>query len=131
MKDNDCIDCEIIILTDGEDNQSDGSFYGSTGFDELMMQLKGCNQPLPRVYVYCDECSFEIGKYYQELSITSGGYFYFDDYLDECCDIINSPHYDRVKLEKLFKTKYYELLETNGIRQLLWMDNKPLVKLEL
>jgi hypothetical protein len=31
MKDNDCIDCEIIIVTDGEDNQSDRSFYGSTG----------------------------------------------------------------------------------------------------
>ncbi len=41
MKDNDCIDCEIIIVTDGEDNQCDGSFYGSTGFDESMPQLKG------------------------------------------------------------------------------------------
>ncbi|CAF4578601.1 unnamed protein product, partial [Rotaria magnacalcarata] len=44
-----CADCEIIIVTDGEDNMSTGLFHGPTGFDELMLKLKERNQPLPRV----------------------------------------------------------------------------------
>ncbi|CAF1483945.1 unnamed protein product [Rotaria magnacalcarata] len=126
MKNNDCADCEIIIVTDGEDNMSTGLFHGPTGFDELMLKLKERNQPLPRVYVYCDECTYEIGKYYQELSLGAGGYFCQDDNVDECCDIINSPHCDRVKLEKMYKAKYRELSEAGDIRLLPWVNKNEL-----
>jgi hypothetical protein len=124
MKDNTCADCELIIVTDGEDNMSSGKFYGSKGFDELMIRLKQRQQPLPRVYVYCIGCTVDVEKYYQELAIGAGGYFCSDENADECCDIINSPHCDRVKLQHILKGKYYELLEGNEIRQIPWMDNR-------
>ncbi|CAF1496072.1 unnamed protein product, partial [Didymodactylos carnosus] len=101
------------------------------GFDELMTQLKARNKRLPRVYVYCDECTYEIGKHYQELSLGSGGYFCMDDNVDDCCDIINSPHGCREKLQHIYKQKYYDLLETGEVRQLSWMDTKRVEKEEL
>ncbi|CAF1103202.1 unnamed protein product [Rotaria sordida] len=45
-----CIDCELVIITDGFDNESDEEFNGPTGFDALMSKLNTRNKSLPRVH---------------------------------------------------------------------------------
>ncbi|CAF1225547.1 unnamed protein product [Rotaria sordida] len=119
-----CIDCELVIITDGFDNESDKEFKGPTGFDALMSKLNTRNKPLPRVFVYCvsEDCEDKIGNNYKELSLASGGFFCHRKNYDECSDILNRPHAIRLKLKRYFQNEYFKLLEKGEVRELTWIN---------
>jgi hypothetical protein len=123
-----CIDCEIVIITDGFDNMSEQEFLGPTGFDALMSKLKARNKPLPRVFVYCvsSECGDQNGTNYKELSLASGGYFCDENNYDECHEILNQPHAVRLKLKRYFQKEYFKLLEGGKVRELPWIHKDEL-----
>jgi len=69
-------DQEVVIVTDGYDNDSDEDFRGTEGFNKMMQLLKESGIPLPRIIVYCignEDC---IKARYRELAMASGGDFF-------------------------------------------------------
>jgi hypothetical protein len=123
-----CNDCEIVIITDGGDNQLSGNFLGLTGFDALMMNLKARQRPLPRVFVFCvsKDCEDEIGRRYKELTLGLGGQFCDDSNLDECSNILNQPNAVCLKLKRYFQQEYRDLLEQGQVRLLPWITKDAL-----
>ncbi|CAE7547630.1 unnamed protein product [Symbiodinium sp. CCMP2456] len=66
-------DQEVIIVTDGIDNDSDEAFRGTNGFNYMMELLTGLGISIPRMIIYCignEDC---VKARYQELAMASGG----------------------------------------------------------
>ena len=80
---------DVIIVTDGADNDSPDGFNGPPGFNKMMNQLheRGLR---PRVSVYCigsEHCTGDANgrHFYRDLVLASGG-VYVADLLDESDD---------------------------------------------
>jgi len=74
-------DQEVIIITDGFDNMSNGPFFGRQGFNHMMMQLRLEGISLPRIIVYLitDNSDFDSNfgwADYRNLATASGGDFF-------------------------------------------------------
>lgn len=66
-------DEEVVIMTDGQDNESDGKFSGIAGFDHMITTLKDCGNTLPRITVMCVG-DVDCTSGYEGLSRASGGF---------------------------------------------------------
>eukprot|EP00438_Fugacium_kawagutii_P024181 Skav230782 [mRNA] locus=scaffold1473:234833:236494:- [translate_table: standard] len=80
---------DVIIVTDGADNDSPDAFNGPSGFNEMMNQLheRGLR---PRVSVYCigsEHCTGDANgrHFYRDLVLASGG-VYIADLSDDADD---------------------------------------------
>ena len=95
-------DCEIVIATDGEDNESPGAFNGVDGFSEVMKRfnkLNVDNKASCRLYVFCfsSECSKETesGKRYRDMAMASNGTFCGPKDADACVGLLTLTHFQR------------------------------------
>lgn len=73
---------DVIIVTDGEDNDSPGAFFGPSGFNEMMNKLHE-RSIRPRISVYCigtEHCTGDANgmHFYRDLVLASGGVFVAD-----------------------------------------------------
>merc|ERR1712048_120423 len=66
------------IFTDGEDNDSTGSFKGSRGFDELVGRMEGV--PLRfNLFVIGNDVGIAEKRTYEHLAMATGGVFGMDN----------------------------------------------------
>lgn len=68
---------EVVIVTDGYDNQSPGEFAGPDGFSHMMRELIKVGKK-PRFRVFCTgnaECTGSGNLYYRDLALATGGSF--------------------------------------------------------
>jgi len=128
---------EVVILTDGEDNDSEGKFHGAEGFSH-MMELLLLTGKQPRFRIYCignDAC---MGKnlYYRDLALATGGTFVsvgsdtnataklagVAAFAEEC----NAPFVERQQRSLDARNQYRVLLLEGGGKKYDWADTlKP------
>eukprot|EP00434_Breviolum_minutum_P041532 symbB.v1.2.036945.t1/scaffold5337.1/size28304/2 len=73
---------DVILVTDGEDNDSPDAFFGPSGFNEMMNKLHE-RSIRPRISVYCigtEHCTGDANgmHFYRDLVLASGGVFVAD-----------------------------------------------------
>jgi hypothetical protein len=79
---------EVVIITDGHDNDSGGDFHGIAGFNALMQRLKESGRKLPRFIVLFLGADHDNDRSYngysspfngyRDLALASGGAFFSD-----------------------------------------------------
>eukprot|EP00927_Polykrikos_kofoidii_P059393 TRINITY_DN54552_c0_g1_i1.p1 TRINITY_DN54552_c0_g1~~TRINITY_DN54552_c0_g1_i1.p1 ORF type:complete len:592 (+),score=78.93 TRINITY_DN54552_c0_g1_i1:76-1851(+) len=114
-------DQEVVIVTDGIDNDSDGDFRGTDGFNHMMALLSESGIRHPRITVHCIgnvECT---KAKYRELAMASGGDFFMSSDQDGRQKFVTHmlmTHSERVAKESSQKEHYAQL--TSGESRFPW-----------
>jgi len=124
---------EVVLLTDGEDNDSPGEFGGPQGFSHMMkLFLVVGKQPRFRVYCIGNDACMGQNKYYRDLALATGGTFVSVDkdtdattkreglatFAEEC----NAPFQERSDRSASAKNQYQTLLLDGDAKKYDWAD---------
>lgn len=68
---------EVVIITDGTDNESSDRFKGLHGFNELLMQFSGGKIRIS-LYLIGNSLTSKEAKSYKDMCLATGGFFFHD-----------------------------------------------------
>jgi len=119
-------DHEVIIITDGYDNDSDGDFVGKKGFNAVMNHLKAAGRKLPRFVVrFFGE---DKDNMYRDLALASGGAFMGGHSADadgKFVQYVKLSHAARARKALRQMYQYQKLLASGWASNFPWYDALP------
>jgi hypothetical protein len=125
MKDHINSEHEAIIITDGEDNHSDGEFAGLSGFNEVMKRLSG--KLKISLFLIGNSLPQDSAKTLRDLCSASGGEFaqllegeaFSREHL-VFFSRIGATHAERAKRSIASKTEYLQLADRGSAALFQW-----------
>jgi len=123
---------EVVIVTDGDDNDSSEEFNGPQGFNHMMQLLTRAGKQ-PRFRVYCVGRTPCTGKetHYRDLALATGGTFVAVDddqngtekgALTLFSEEVNAPFVERKERAVDTQNRYKQLMLEGAARKYEWAD---------